>query len=254
MSGYYRMARGWMDHPALGGGREPFCRRAAWAWMIEAASWGGAKVNVRGQMIGLQRGQFTHSLRYMARAWGWPEPRVRRFLERLAGQGMIVCGKTSESRLTDNRSKIDAGTDAPSDSSQLLITLCNYDKYQAAPSGIDAGTDAPSDAKVTRYRRSSDANKKEGKEGKESKRAACRTLGELQIDDLLTSWAAKNTPTVKIELELEKFRDWCAAKGRTFKNYRSAFRNWLRKAQEFADERSGGGGRAEPRRRDMEVI
>jgi hypothetical protein len=74
--------------------------------------------------------------------------------------------------------------------------------------------------------------------------AACRTLGDLKLDDLLTTWAAKNTSAVNIEKELEKFRDWCAAKGRTFKNYRSAFRNWLRRAQEFAEQRRGGRGQA----------
>jgi hypothetical protein len=37
--------------------------------------------------------------------------------------------------------------------------------------------------------------------------------------------------------ELEKFDDWKAAKGKRFKDDRAAFRNWLRKAEEFALER-----------------
>ena len=44
-------------------------------------------------------------------------------------------------------------------------------------------------------------------------------------------------PGVDVEREYAKFRDWRAAKGRRFKDDRAAFRNWLRKAEEFAGER-----------------
>ena len=42
---------------------------------------------------------------------------------------------------------------------------------------------------------------------------------------------------VDVERELAKFNDWKTAKGRRFKDDRAAFRNWLRKAEEFAGER-----------------
>jgi len=42
---------------------------------------------------------------------------------------------------------------------------------------------------------------------------------------------------VDVQREYAKFLDWKTAKGRRFKDNRAAFRNWLRKAEEFAGER-----------------
>ena len=36
VSGFYLMHRDWMDHPALGGAREPHNRRSAWCWISGA--------------------------------------------------------------------------------------------------------------------------------------------------------------------------------------------------------------------------
>ena len=124
-TGFYMMHRGWMDNPALGGSREPFCRRAAWCWMIEQAAWKQRRENIAGRTFGLERGQFTASLRFMADAWGWSVGAVRRFIERLETDTMI-------------------GTDTGT--GQIVITICNYSKYQAeadatgTPSGTPSGT------------------------------------------------------------------------------------------------------------------
>lgn len=58
-------------------------------------------------------------------------------------------------------------------------------------------------------------------------------------DDLLRDLAAKH-PAVPIELELEKFRDHSRANDRRFKDFEAAFRNWIRKAVDFA-KRDGKG-------------
>lgn len=52
-------------------------------------------------------------------------------------------------------------------------------------------------------------------------------------DDLIADMAREN-PAVPIELELEKFRDHSRANDRRFKDFDAAFRNWIRKAAEFA--------------------
>ncbi|MFD2232781.1 hypothetical protein [Phaeospirillum tilakii] len=142
-TGHYRMHRGWMDNPALGGARESFCRRAAWCWLIENAAWKPRRESIAGRTVELQRGQVTASLRFMAKAWGWSEPAVRRFIERL---------------------KTDAMIDAATDAGQMVITICNYDKYQAEAGNTDAATDAPSDAEATQERRKEE-RKKEGNLG-----------------------------------------------------------------------------------------
>ncbi len=44
-------------------------------------------------------------------------------------------------------------------------------------------------------------------------------------------------PNVDPKLELARFRDWAAAKAATFVDWNAAWRNWLRKAAEFASAR-----------------
>jgi hypothetical protein len=53
-----------------------------------------------------------------------------------------------------------------------------------------------------------------------------------QIPDYATKY-----PNLDVNNEYEKWKDWMAAKGKTFKNYQAAFRNWLRNAEEFKKEK-----------------
>ena len=124
---YYRMARGWLDHPVLHG--EPYDRRSAWAWLIEEALWQDCRCDTAGRIVEIKRGQISHSTRSMAKAWGWSEARVRRFLTRLKTDAMI-----------------DAGSDAPSDAGPSLITISNYERYQSVAAEGDAAKETASDA------------------------------------------------------------------------------------------------------------
>ena len=85
--GFYLMHRGWMRNDAFG--REPFNRRLAWVWLIEQAAFAPHEAERKGAVISLGRGEIACSLRYMAKAWGWAEPKVRRYLARLKRHGMI---------------------------------------------------------------------------------------------------------------------------------------------------------------------
>lgn len=136
--GTYRMARGWLNHPAFVA--QPFDRRSAWCWMIEEAGYAPRRRSIGGKTFELQRGQFTASTRFMAKAWQWSEAAVRRYLSRLRTDAMI---------------------DARSDAGQLVITISNYDKYQSPVREADAADDAADDAGATQERRSSDANENE---------------------------------------------------------------------------------------------
>lgn len=140
MSGFYLMHRGWHDSPIFG--REAYSRRDAWVWMIEQAVYTEHDIDIAGKTITLHRGQFSSSLRYMAKAWGWDEAKVRRFISRARNEKMI---------------------DASSDAGQTIITICNYDKYQS----LEKSTDAPNDAAATQQRRGSDANNNKGNQGNE---------------------------------------------------------------------------------------
>lgn len=137
MSGWYRLHRGWQDHGVFR--NEVFSRRDAFVWLIEHASYGGGKVPTAGGTITLERGQLSYSLRYMAAAWKWDDPKVRRFLASLVKASII---------------------DTATDAGQTVVTIQNYAKYQATERRPDAATDA----RTTQPRRTTDANKKEGEE------------------------------------------------------------------------------------------
>jgi hypothetical protein len=106
--GVFAIDRGIFDHP-LFETKEPFSKREAWVWMLAEAAWKPRKRVVSGKVVELQRGQFAHSIRFMADAWGWPKSTVDRFLGRLKTETMI-------------------GTDV--ETGQLIVTICNYDEYQ----------------------------------------------------------------------------------------------------------------------------
>jgi len=133
MSGYYFMHRGWMDNPALDSGGEPYCRRAAWCWLIEHACWRDTPFNAAGHTITLHRGQLCHSIRHLADAWHWSVGAVQRFIKRLKTDSMI-----------------DTATDTVSGARRLIITVCNYERYQApngrAQNRTDSPTDTPTDS------------------------------------------------------------------------------------------------------------
>jgi len=136
VTGFYKMFRGWMQNPALLG--DPYCRCAAWVWLVEEAAWAPRRRNIKGRTVELRRGQLTTSTRFLAAAWGWPETTVRRFLTRL---------------------KTDAMIGAESGAGQLVITICNYDKYQALPDQGGAVDGAASGAEAAQKRRKLEGRK-----------------------------------------------------------------------------------------------
>jgi hypothetical protein len=121
--GYYRMARGWLDHELFDG--ESYCPRAAWGWLIENAAWPPKTINIRGIPFSLERGQLSFSLSYLAKAWQWSISQVRALLARLAKRHMIRIGHVTGSR-----------------TGRLVITLCNYDRYQSGKE-LNRTADAP---------------------------------------------------------------------------------------------------------------
>lgn len=167
MSGFYKMNRGWLEHPALS--KDPFDRRSAWAWIIEHAAWAPVGVCAPGGFLKLDRGQLSYSLRYLAKAWKWDEARVRRFLGRLEQEKMITC-------------VIAAG--------RSVVTVCNYSTYQ---DGQSFG-DAPTDAAPTQDRRGGDANNKKIKKLEEDKNIVPSELlvAEQPIDVSSRAWSGIN--------------------------------------------------------------
>jgi hypothetical protein len=135
--GYVLIARGLLTHPRF----KPagaFTNAEAWLWMINAAAFKPHSVVVmtgrQRRTIELQRGQFSHSVRFLANAWGWSSGRVQRFLEVL---------------------QTDTAIDMQTDTGQTVITLCNYEAYQGTADTADTQTG-------TRSGEQTDTKKKQG--------------------------------------------------------------------------------------------
>jgi hypothetical protein len=141
--GVFAVDRGLFEHERFAD--EPFSEREAWIWMIGEAAYRAHRRRVGARSVELARGQFAHSLRFMAAKWQWSEARVRRFLKRLQGQSQKTDAKT------------DAMIDTASDAGITVITIRNYDVYQR----VALPPDAAGDAAPTQQRR-----RVESREGK----------------------------------------------------------------------------------------
>lgn len=117
MAGSYLMPRGWLDDEMFQSPkREPYCHRAAWAWLIEHAAFQPASV----KGVPLARGQLLASIQDMVGAWGWNTTKVARFMSALRERSLIVTAT------------VRAGT---------IITICFYDDYQSFEKSTVTATD-----------------------------------------------------------------------------------------------------------------
>ena len=111
------------------GAEKPFRRNDAWQWMIFEAcgSRNGREIarNLHGSVkpIFEPYGSLTHSIRFMAEAFGWTEKKVRTFLKNLQNLKMI---------------------DVKTTHSINQISICNFDIYQnpSREKGHTAGTNS----------------------------------------------------------------------------------------------------------------
>lgn len=109
MSGYARAHRGRWDHRIFKNKQEA----AVWAWMTDTARWRPHSFQTRFGMVHLGRGQLLLSQRTLAEEFGLGRQQVRRLMDTMRIEGMIV----EDSTHTASR----AGT---------IVTIVNYERYQ----------------------------------------------------------------------------------------------------------------------------
>jgi hypothetical protein len=116
MSGTVNIARSIFDHELFAD--QPLTEREAWIWLIMEAAWKPRKKRVGDFIADLSRGQLAASVRFMAGAWRWTPAKVQRFVKRLQSLDMIL---------------------TETDTGVTVITICNYDEYQAPVKAADTG-------------------------------------------------------------------------------------------------------------------
>jgi hypothetical protein len=154
--GYIAVPRAiFADHSILAD--EPATELQAFLSLVADAVWKARRVRLARGAVDLQRGQLLASTRYLAERWQWPEPRVRRFLNRISGRRANDAQNNASSD-PQNETQLDALIDAQPTRDGTIITIKNYDTFQKMPMPNEDRSDAHSDAQnETQYDAQTDA-------------------------------------------------------------------------------------------------
>lgn len=114
-------------------------RVGVWHWILHNAAWKETKFRIKGEIITLSRGQVCFSHRQVEEATGMGRKALGTFLKALENENAIVVKTHHDAR-----------------QGRTIVTVCNYDKYQA-----NADTSAPETAPEPRQNR---ATKEQGKQ------------------------------------------------------------------------------------------
>ena len=173
-------------------------------------------------------------------------PRIKQALladDKIYIQGGLVRNKKCDVKLDQLDQKIAQKRKAGKSSAAQRKSLGNNAQGPTAVA-TDALTDVPTDVPTagptegaTEGQRTQEP-KNPSKEKTPSGAKKKPGITDLTVR-MFEAFAKEHAADVNVLLELERFRDWCRAKGKRFKDNPAAFRNWLRKAQEFHNERQG---------------
>lgn len=218
---YYLMHRGWMEHHLFENAR--YSEREAWCWLIENASFAPSKMRHHREVIAMGRGDIPTSYRKLSDKWKWSVNTVRGFLAMLIADGMISV-------------KTDTGF--------LVITICNYDKYQFTEKKADTtpdthpdthpdtGSDTTPDTNINKGIKK-DKELKEKKGGDNPSPALSRMpFVELPFEWKVWAAAEKGWDDSIIADVWANFRHhWVDGKGRSTKrgDWSASWRTWCRK-------------------------
>ena len=160
MSGYVRIHRPlFEDHPAFRNDAEAM----AFAWLIVKAAWKPNCVRYKERKVWLKRGQLAISQRDMARALDRDKAWVERLWKRLRAEAMIAVN---------------------SEAGVAVITICNYNEYQADIANREAADEAPNEAGA-RQGQGTEQGREEREEGKDS---ASQSVLRQPVAEAVSFW------------------------------------------------------------------
>lgn len=116
-------------------------------------------------------------------------------------------------------------------------------KRQQALNGISTDVQRTFNGTSTNHQPST-INQSTKEEAKASLRAAKKCPASFSVTEVMSTWAAENVPLVDQTLETEKMRDHTFAAARV--DWVGTWKNWLRKAQEQAEQRRPKPGKSPP--------
>lgn len=128
---WFAVARGFFEHPIVGTKRikGPWPHALVWLWMVSEAAFQDRRVNIKGRLIHLQRGQFVCSERHLAKNANWTRKAARGFLLRLEKDDMVsLSTATREGQYVLDLAGQKKGPGWGPDIT--IVTIRNYDVYQ----------------------------------------------------------------------------------------------------------------------------
>lgn len=171
MAGWIKLHRDMTSHWLWDG--EPFSRAHAWVDLLLWARHSPGKTMIDGKPVTLKEGQQARSEVTLSKSWGWSRGKVRRFLNALIDDGMIV-------QQTSNRTSV--------------ITICNYSKYQDGSATVEGDGSTPNEHQSVQQSDISRYTIEEGEEGKKGKKDTCEESGDSSPlscphGEILDAWA-----------------------------------------------------------------
>lgn len=225
MSGFVVIHRSLLGHPDFRNDAEAM----AFAWMVMRASWKPVRVRYKGKAVSLERGQLCVSQRDMAAALDRDKGWVERLWKRLQTQGAIEVGRGAAA---------------------MIITICNYAKYQDKSDKAKAVDGAEDEADARQGQGTEQRREQFNKEQSniilpEKPKHAAKRATALPDDwrPILTPASQAlvgDWPRGEFERQLTAFKDHAADKGRTSKDWQAAFRTWIGKANEWRMKNGSG--------------
>src|SRR5882762_8981216 len=92
--GYILVPRQYRDHPLF----QELDKLGAWLWILLAAAHTARDVPAvnrpSGELVHLEPGQLTFSIRFLMSKWGWSDGKVQRFLTCLERDGLVILATT----------------------------------------------------------------------------------------------------------------------------------------------------------------
>lgn len=225
-SGWVKLYRKIMECLIWNDDKEPFDKRSAWIDLILLANHSDTKMIFDGKPITVKAGQRITSIRILSERWHWSKDRVKRFLDLLESEGMII-------RDSDNR--------------RTLLTIVNYGTYQGErdtdkDSDKDTHKDTHKDSNKDTDKSQTRMNKNEKNEKNDKNEK--KIYGEYRHVRLTESEREKLDIDFGVEkaLDLITYLDeYIEMKGYKAKNHNLAIRKWVVDAVEKQKKKQPSG-------------
>jgi hypothetical protein len=163
LSGYVRIHRSLSGHHAFRNDAEAM----VFAWLVMRAAWQPTKVRYKDRVLFLDRGQLAVSVRDLARAMDRDKAWIERLLKRLKSETMIA---------TRNETGVS------------VITICNYNTFQAESVSGETVAETPSKTEVRQGRDTEQG--REEREEEETEASASVSSPRQPLREALSFWNA----------------------------------------------------------------